>query len=107
MSEDTKSISTDPAAVEQSTLETVDKCMSIVDNVCRENNFDASAMIFMSINVAAHLMARGMFFADGPNAREQLRTRMLDEVSEILDSARQHIDQSERELNQNGIIRPN
>lgn len=107
MSEDTKPFAADASSVDAVTPMVVDTCMSVIDEYCKEHNFDATAMIFMSVNVAAHLMARGMFFADGPNAREQLRTKMLDNVSEILDSARQHIDQSERELNQNGIIRPN
>jgi len=107
MSEDNQSVLEDAARVESVTLESVDKCMAIVDTVCRENNFDASAMIFMSVNIAAHLMARGLFFADGPDARERLRTNMLNNVSEIIDSARQHIDQSERELKQSRIVRPN
>lgn len=80
--------------------------MEAVDDECRESNFDASAMIYMSVHVAAHLMARGLFFAAGPEARASLKAKMLDNVSEILDSAAQHIDKSERELN-SGIIRPN
>ena len=106
MSADNESLS-EASRVDAVTLETVDKCMKLVDAVCLENRFDASAMIFASVNVAAHLMARGLFFADGPEARERLRNKMIDQVSEILDSARQHIDQSERELNQSQIIRPN
>ena len=78
----------------------------LVDDMCRDNNLDATAMIYMSVHIASHLMARGLFFAAGPEARQNLRNKMMDNVAEILDSARQHIDQSERELN-SGIIRPN
>lgn len=106
MSEDNESLS-EASRVDAVTLEVVDTCMNVVDEHCKANNFDATAMIFMSVNVAAHLMARGLFFADGPEARERLRNKMIDQVLEILDSARQHIDQSERELNQSKIIRPN
>jgi len=80
--------------------------MGIVDEVCRDKNFDASSMIFMSVNIAAHLMARGLFCANGPEARANLKVKMVDNVAEILESAAQHIDQSERELNSK-IIRPN
>jgi len=107
MSADNEPVLEDASRVDAVTLETVDKCMGIVDEVCRENGFDASAMIFMSVHVAAHLMARGLFFADGAEGRDRLRNKMMDNVAEILDSARQHIDQSERELNQIQIIRPN
>ena len=106
MSEDTESLS-EASRVDTVTLEVVDTCMNVVDEYCKANNFDATAMIFMSVNVAAHLMARGLFLADGPDARDRLRNKMMDNVAEILDSARQHIDQSERELNQSKIIRPN
>ena len=106
MSEDTESLS-EASRVDTVTLEVVDTCMNVVDEYCKSNNFDATAMIFMSVNVAAHLMARGLFLADGPDARDRLRNKMMDNVAEILDSARQHIDQSERELNQSKIIRPN
>lgn len=101
-----QSFTTDPSIVDAKTLETVDKCMSAIDDSCRDNNFDASAMVYMSVHSAAHLMARGLFLADGPQARAMLKDKMLDNVSEILDSALQHIDQSERELNSK-IIRPN
>ena len=107
MSEDNKPINQDTPSVDSVTPEVIDACMSVVDEYCKVNNFDASAMIFISVQVAANLMARGLFLADGPDAREQMRTNMLNNVSEVLDSARQHIDQSERELNQSGIIRPN
>lgn len=80
--------------------------MGIVDEVCADNKFDASAMIYMSVNISAHLMARGLFCAAGAEARANLKVKMVDNVSEILESAAQHIDQSERELN-SGIIRPN
>lgn len=97
----------DPAkAVEGVTVEVIDRCMGIVDEVCRDKNFDASAMIFMSVNIAAHLMARGLFCANGPEARANLKVKMVDNVAEILESAAQHIDQSERELSSK-IIRPN
>lgn len=107
MSEARKSFIEDPAVVEVITLEAVDRCMNVVDEACRESKFDASAMIYMSVHVASHLVARALFFGDGPVGREMLRNKMLDNVSEILDSARQHIDQSERELNEGQIIRPN
>lgn len=87
-------------------MELVDSCMRLIDQVCLENKFDASAMVYMSVNISAHLMARNLFMGDGPQGRNNLKVKMLDNVSEILDSAAQHIDQSERELN-NGIIRPN
>ncbi len=106
MSEDTESFA-EASRVDAVTLEVVDTCMSVVDEYCKANNFDATAMIFMSVHVAAHLMARGLFFADGPEGRDRLRNKMMDNAAEILDSARQHIDQSERELNQSKIIRPN
>lgn len=107
MSEDNKPLNQNAPNIDAVTLETVDKCLDTVDSVCRENNFDVPVMISMSVHVAAHLIARNLLLADGPNAREQLRTNMLNNVSEILDLARQHIDQSERELKQNGIVRPN
>lgn len=87
-------------------MEVIDRCMAIIDEICRDKNFDSSAMIFMSVNIASYLMARGLFCANGPHARADLKVKMLDNVAEILESAAQHIDQSERELNSK-IIRPN
>lgn len=107
MSEDSKSVPSEQSIIEQTVLATVDSCMSAIDGICKDYKLDASAMIMMSVHVAAHLMARGLFLANGPDAREQLRTRMVDQASEILDAARQHIDQSERELDSMRIIRPN
>ena len=107
MSEETReSLTTDPAAVDAKIAEVVDKCMEAVDNVCNANSFDASAMIFLSTHASAHLMARGLFFATGPEARMALKNKLMENVGEILESAAQHIDKSERELN-SGIIRPN
>lgn len=93
----------DTNAVSTVTMETVDKVMSSIDDACRANNFDASAMIYMSVQVAAHLIARGLFFANGPEARGTLKQQMVDNVTEIVDSAVEHIDRSERELHESGI----
>ena len=108
MSEEaSESVAQDPNLVDAKTMEVIDLCMMAIDESCRNNSLDASAMIYMSVHLASHLMARGLFFAAGPEARVTLKNKMLDNVSEILDSARQHIDQSERELSQSQIIRPN
>ena len=90
-------------AVGTITLEIVDKVMTSIDDTCRTHNLDASAMIYMSVHIASHLIARGLFFANGPEARQTLKAQMLDNVNEIVDSAIKHIDSSELELQQSGI----
>ena len=85
------------------TLETVDKVMNTVDDVCRENNLDASAMIYMSVQVAAHLLSRGLIFANGPHNRMAMRNKLLEGVTDMVDEALEHIDQSESELEATGV----
>lgn len=99
--------SSNPAeSVDLAMLSTIDRCINAVDETCLVNKFDTSAMIYISVNIAAHLLARGLFCANGPEGRANLKVKMIDNVAEILESAAQHIDQSERELNSK-IIRPN
>jgi len=87
-------------------LKTVEGCTSFLDGVVQENKMDAAQMIMVSVNVAAHLMARNILFANGPKGRDDLCKHMLSDAAEIINDARNHVDISERELN-NTLIRPN
>lgn len=83
--------------------------MSVIDRLGLEYKLDGSKMVYLSLMVAAQLMARNLFLAAGPQGRDMLKRQMEDTVSEILDSAAQHMDRTEREMagmTQGGIITP-
>lgn len=83
--------------------------MEVIDKLGLEYNLDGAKMVYLSVMVASQLLARNLFLAAGPQARDNLKRQMEDNVSEILDSAAQHMNRTEREMmgmTDGGIIMP-
>lgn len=84
--------------------------MRVIDSIGTIHKLDASSLIFVSAQVAAQLLARNLFMADGKVSRDHMRAQLMDLVGEVMDSASMHIDQSEIALEKqikSQIIMPN
>lgn len=87
-----------PEASDAVIPQAVEACMSVIDNLGLEHKLDGAKMVYLSLMVASQLIARNLFLASGPQARDAMKRQMEDTVSEILESAAQHMDRSEREM---------
>lgn len=99
-----------PASLAAPVNEAIDTVMKAIDTVGSEHQLDASSLVFVSAQVAAQLLARNLFLADGKSSREHMKSQLMDMVGEVMDSAAMHIDQSERDLQsqiRSQIIMPN
>lgn len=104
-----ESASESPEASDAVIPQAVESCMSVIDKLGLEHNLDGAKMVYLSLMVASQLIARNLFLASGPQARDAMKRQMEDTVSEILESAAQHMDRSEREMAamvDKGIILP-
>jgi len=84
--------------------------MIMIDDVAQEHNLDAASMVFVSSQVAAQLLARNLFLADGKPSRDNMKAQLMNMVSEVMDSAVMHLDASEKDIERqirSQIILPN
>jgi hypothetical protein len=82
----------------------------MIDDVAQEHNLDAASMVFVSSQVAAQLLARNLFLADGKPSRDNMKAQLMNMVSEVMDSAVMHLDASEKDIERqirSQIILPN
>lgn len=79
--------------------------MSAIDEICHGANLGAAEMIFVSNIVSSQLLARTLFFVDGPEARAKLKRDSEDMIGGTLENACRHLTQSEQEM-KSRIIMP-
>ena len=83
--------------------------MEVIDKLGLEHNLDGAKMVYLSLMVAGQLLSRNLFLVAGPEARATLKSQMEDTISEIMESAIENMNRTEREMmgmSQGGVILP-
>lgn len=75
-----------------------DASLKIIDEICEGESFDGAGLVAVSATVASHILARCLFLVVNDEGRRMLISDLEKQISETLESARAHLEQSEAEL---------
>lgn len=79
--------------------------MNLLDEVCKDADLKTDGMLYVSSNVANQILARLLFFAANPEARNRLKNTLESQVSDTLENASRYLGQMYNEAN--GPLKPN